>query len=107
MLEKTGNADFWPAAWGPPHDEPFWATRQQATTRGEATSGRGGLALTCHFPEPSGLLHQGWEATGSQRPVYQGCLASFRTELAQGQSLDLRDPQFCRTKAVSANLEPA
>ena len=87
MLEKTGNADSWPAAWGPLRDEPFWATRQQATTRGKATSGRGGLALTCHiraqgrgkacFPEASGLLHQGWEATGSQRPVYQGCLASF------------------------------
>ena len=41
---------FWISSLGPPHDEPFWATRQQATTRGEATSGGGG-GLATDFPD--------------------------------------------------------
>ena len=32
--KRAGNFEFWTSSWGPPHDEPVWATRQQATTRG-------------------------------------------------------------------------
>ena len=40
------NRDFEALFWGPPHDEPFRATRQHSTTRGEAPFQRGGLAPT-------------------------------------------------------------
>ena len=30
------NRDLEASSWGPPHDEPFRATRQHSTTRGEA-----------------------------------------------------------------------
>ena len=36
-----GNFEFWTSSWGPPHDEPVWATRQQATTRGGGHFWRG------------------------------------------------------------------
>ena len=36
------NRDLEASSWGPPHDEPFRATRQHSTTRGEAPFQRGG-----------------------------------------------------------------
>ena len=38
------NRDLEASFWGPPHDEPFWATRQHSTTRGEPPFQRRGLA---------------------------------------------------------------
>ena len=38
------NRDVEASSWGPPHAEPFRATRQHSTTRGKAPFQRGGLA---------------------------------------------------------------
>ena len=42
--QKPRKSQFQALFWGPPHDEPFRATRQHSTTRGEAPFQRGGLA---------------------------------------------------------------
>ena len=39
---KRETADFCPCPGDPPHEEPFRATRQHSTTRGKATSWKGG-----------------------------------------------------------------
>ena len=68
---ETQKVAIWrPSSWGPPHEEPFWATRQHSTTRGEVPFQTGGLAQILSLP-------------GGQEGHLPGCLAS-PTEAGRG-----------------------
>ena len=61
-LENAGKSDFWAPSWGPPHDEPIWATRQHSTTRGKAPFWRG-------CPGPAFLGRAGRKASSRRCPA--------------------------------------
>ena len=92
------NRDLEASSWGPPHDEPFRATRQRSTTRGEAPFQRG---ATRRFSAPatragrpftrlSGLSHRGRESRRKAAFLHETLLlgsgsALWTTEHAETQ----------------------
>ena len=68
------NRDLEASSWGPPHDEPFRATQQHSTMRGEAPLQRGGLAqiFRAGHTGRKAIYQLGWPL-----PQWQGGEAAF------------------------------